>query len=97
MTAILSWFLMGILGWLLIVQAYIRLEGNNPKRALHQLPVILVGPIAIVMAFFFHWDLLFDPPRRYTPDPNLLKDAIADAKALRLTALANAKRNSNLH
>lgn len=87
----ITWFLFGILGWLLIIQAYNRLEGNNPKRKWHQLPVILAGPLSIIMGLLFLWDATLDPPPEYKPDPNLLRDAIEDAKAVREIAKLSVK------
>jgi hypothetical protein len=61
---LLLWFAAGILGWLLIIYAYKKLEGDNPQRKWHQLPGIPAGPIAIIMGIAFLWDIAFDPPKK---------------------------------
>lgn len=92
MITLIKWFILGFIGWLAILQAYHHLEGKlTLLRAIQQLPAIILGPVACFIGFIFIWDLLFDPPPRLKSDPNLLTNAIEDAKLVRQTALLKAK------
>lgn len=65
MQTLLIWLVLGLVGYFLILTAYIKLEGYaNPRRKLQQLPAIIIGPIAIIIGLIFMFDILTDPPEK---------------------------------
>jgi len=63
MIFLLCYTLSGIIGYLLILKAYHMLFGKlTTDRIFHQLPAIIIGPIAILLGLLLIWDIYFDPP-----------------------------------
>lgn len=53
----------GIIGYLLIVKAFKQVNIHRVNVYMHQLPTIILGPIAIACGLLLLWDLYFDPPK----------------------------------